>query len=58
MVSLLPIFDNGHQVVTFDTSSDDAEQENDDIDAGWEGEPDDKNISGHVLLKILYLSGH
>jgi hypothetical protein len=39
-------------VVTFDTSSDDAEQENeemdaiydDDIDAGWEGEPDDQNI--------------
>jgi len=50
----LPItdtLDNG-QVVTFDTSSDDAEQENDemdalyddDIDAGWEGEPDDQNI--------------
>jgi hypothetical protein len=39
-------------VVTFDTSSDDAEQENDemdalyddDLDAGWEGEPDDQNI--------------
>lgn len=37
---------------TFDASSDDAEQENDeidalfddDIDAGWEGEPDDQNI--------------
>ncbi len=43
--------DNG-QIVTFDTSSDDAEQENDemdalyddDVDAGWEGEPDDQNI--------------
>ncbi|NJL75495.1 MAG: hypothetical protein HC892_11155 [Saprospiraceae bacterium] len=38
--------------VTFTASSDDAEQENDaidalfddDIDAGWEGEPDDQNI--------------
>ena len=38
--------------VTFEASSDDAEQENDeidalfddDIDAGWEGEPDDQNI--------------
>ncbi len=38
--------------VTFPASSDDAEQENDeidsltddDIDAGWEGEPDDQNI--------------
>ena len=38
--------------VTFAASSDDAEQENDeidalfddDIDAGWEGEPDDQNI--------------
>lgn len=43
--------DNG-TIVTFDTSSDDAEQENDemdalyddDLDAGWEGEPDDQNI--------------
>jgi len=43
--------DNG-QVITFDTSSDDAEQENDemdalyddDIDAGWEGDPEDFNI--------------
>lgn len=39
-------------VITFDTSSDDAEQENDemdalyddDIDAGWEGDPEDQNI--------------
>jgi hypothetical protein len=39
-------------IITFDTSSDDAEQENDemdalyddDLDAGWEGEPDDQNI--------------
>ena len=38
--------------VTFEASSDDAEQENDaidalfddDIDAGWEGEPEDQNI--------------
>ena len=38
--------------ITFEASSDDAEQENqsidalfdDDIDAGWEGEPDDLNI--------------
>ncbi|HHP7242534.1 MAG TPA: T9SS type A sorting domain-containing protein [Cyclobacteriaceae bacterium] len=38
--------------ITFDASSDDAEQENDeidalfddDIDAGWEGEPEDQNI--------------
>ncbi len=38
--------------VTFEASSDDAEQENDeidslfddDLDAGWEGEPDDQNI--------------
>lgn len=43
--------DNG-QVVTLDLSSDDAEQENnevdtpydDDLDAGWEGAPDDQNI--------------
>jgi hypothetical protein len=39
-------------IITFDTSSDDAEQENDemdalyddDIDAGWEGDPEDQNI--------------
>ncbi|MFA5417271.1 MAG: T9SS type A sorting domain-containing protein [Bacteroidales bacterium] len=43
--------DNG-QVITFNTSSDDAEQENDemdslfddDLDAGWEGDPEDQNI--------------
>jgi len=43
--------DNG-TVITFDTSSDDAEQENDemdalyddDIDAGWEGDPEDQNL--------------
>jgi hypothetical protein len=43
--------DNG-QIITFDTSSDDAEQENDemdalfddDLDAGWEGDPEDFNI--------------
>jgi hypothetical protein len=51
-VSIMPtdtITDDG---VTFAASSDDAEQENDeidalfddDIDAGWEGEPDDQNI--------------
>ncbi|MCF8348180.1 MAG: T9SS type A sorting domain-containing protein [Bacteroidales bacterium] len=43
--------DNG-QIITFNTSSDDAEQENDemdslfddDLDAGWEGDPEDQNI--------------
>ncbi|NJL76315.1 MAG: T9SS type A sorting domain-containing protein, partial [Saprospiraceae bacterium] len=51
-VAIMPtdtITDDG---VTFAASSDDAEQENDeidalfddDIDAGWEGEPDDQNI--------------
>ena len=43
--------DNG-QIITFDTSSDDAEQENDemdalfddDLDAGWEGDPEDFNV--------------
>jgi hypothetical protein len=49
--SVTDTLDNG-QVVFFDTSSDDAEQENDemdslyddDLDAGWEGDPDDQNI--------------
>jgi len=49
-----PITDtlNNGQIITFNTSSDDAEQENDemdslfddDLDAGWEGDPEDQNI--------------
>ncbi|MGB6037875.1 MAG: hypothetical protein WBG42_16490, partial [Cryomorphaceae bacterium] len=43
--------DNG-TIVTLDLSSDDAEQENDevdspyddDLDAGWEGAPEDQNL--------------
>ena len=49
--TLTDTLDNG-DVVTVDVSSDDAEQENDemdalyddDIDAGWEGEPGDFNV--------------
>jgi hypothetical protein len=49
--TLTDTLDNG-QVVTVDVSSDDAEQENDemdalyddDLDAGWEGDPEDFNI--------------
>jgi hypothetical protein len=57
----IPIVKNGEPisdtlddgtVITFETSTDDAEQENnemdalfdDDIDAGWEGSPEDQNI--------------
>jgi hypothetical protein len=57
----IPIVKNGDPItdtlddgtiITLDTSSDDAEQENDemdalfddDIDAGWEGDPEDNNI--------------
>ncbi len=53
--------------VTFAASSDDAEQENDeidalyddDIDAGWEGEPDDQNIltAGLRFQKIALNKG-
>ncbi len=49
-----PITDtlDGGTVITFETSSDDAEQENDemdalyddDLDAGWQGAPEDQNI--------------
>ncbi len=50
--------------VTFPASSDDAEQENDeidalfddDIDAGWEGEPDDLNIlTAGLRFRDLYI---
>jgi hypothetical protein len=49
--SVTDTLDNG-QIVTYDVSSDDAEQENDemdklyddDLDAGWEGAPEDQNI--------------
>ena len=48
---VVTIEDDG-EMLTFDASTDDAEQENDevdtpfddDIDAGWEGEPEDQNI--------------
>jgi hypothetical protein len=49
--SVTDTLDNG-QIVTYDISSDDAEQENDemdklyddDLDSGWEGAPEDQNI--------------
>jgi hypothetical protein len=56
--SVTDTLDNG-QIVTYDVSSDDAEQENnkmdklydDDLDTGWEGDPEDQNIL-HVGLRF------